>query len=230
MSIRCGSCRQSHETVAEVKVCYASDAKTHYASGVETRTDGQRPNRFAGKCTMCGRWVEAETGHITKIDGKWHVFCNTGEHLHKKTAPKQVSDRYSDIPAGHYATASPTGHNDLDFWRVDRPTEGQWAGYTFIKRVIGGRPDVPVKVVSAKKAALDAIRAAGPASASQLYGQQLGRCYRCNRHLTDETSRALGIGPDCRSQSPFHVEGEGSAHLTVREARELLEADAAKLN
>jgi hypothetical protein len=103
------------------------------------------------------------------------------------------------VPEGHYATTSRTGTNDLDFWRVDRPTEGRWAGRVFVKRVIGGRADQAVRGTEAEQA-LAAIEAAGVAEAGQLYGQQVGRCCRCNRHLTDETSRQLGIGPDCRAK------------------------------
>jgi hypothetical protein len=37
-------------------------------------------------------------------------------------------------------------------------------------------------------------------SAARRYGMELGKCSRCGRTLTDETSRAYGIGPDCRSK------------------------------
>lgn len=104
-----------------------------------------------------------------------------------------------DVPAGHYAIPSLTGNNDLDFFRVDRPTEGRWAGRTFVKRVIGGRPDSPVRGRTAREA-LTAI-AKDPGQAAFQYGQSLGRCYKCNRHLTDELSRSLSIGPDCRSKA-----------------------------
>lgn len=37
-------------------------------------------------------------------------------------------------------------------------------------------------------------------TAARRYGQELGKCSRCGRTLTDETSRAYGIGPDCRAK------------------------------
>lgn len=37
-------------------------------------------------------------------------------------------------------------------------------------------------------------------TAARRYGIELGKCSRCGRTLTDETSRAYGIGPDCRSK------------------------------
>lgn len=106
---------------------------------------------------------------------------------------------YPDVPAGRYATKSLTGNQDLDFWRVDRPTEGRWAGRTFVKRVIGGKPDSNVRGVTAREA-LNAILAMGVDESRTLFGTELGFCWKCGRHLTDETSRALGIGPDCRNR------------------------------
>jgi hypothetical protein len=37
-------------------------------------------------------------------------------------------------------------------------------------------------------------------TAARRYGMELGKCSRCGRTLTDETSRAYGIGPDCRNK------------------------------
>jgi hypothetical protein len=103
----------------------------------------------------------------------------------------------STVPAGHYAVDSATGNNDLDFYRVDCPEDGKWAGRVFVKRVIGGHPDTAVRGAEAK-AALKRIFEAGWQEAARRYGQELGRCGVCNRTLTDETSRAYGIGPVCR--------------------------------
>jgi len=121
--------------------------------------------------------------------------------LAKPHAPKAPTGNGSammpEVPAGRYATDSRTGNNDSDFWRVDRPTDGRWAGYTFVSRVIGGHEDTRVRGAEAREA-LDAIVAAGPQEAMLRYGREIGECGRCGRHLTDETSRAYGLGPDCR--------------------------------
>ena len=37
-----------------------------------------------------------------------------------------------------------------------------------------------------------------PNEAMKAFGQKMGKCGRCGRSLTDETSRRFGIGPDCR--------------------------------
>jgi len=156
-----------------------------------------RTNRFAAPCARCNNVVPEGTGSLTREGDRWVV-----RHLAACPPPRVLAEaprpEAPSVPAGHYAVRSLTGNNDLDFFRVDRPDEGRWAGYTFVKRVIGGRPDTAVRGATAR-AALAAI-AQDPDKAALAYGLELGRCFVCNRSLTDETSRALGIGPDCRGR------------------------------
>lgn len=102
----------------------------------------------------------------------------------------------ADVPQGHYAIPS-SGSNDLMFVRVDRPTEGRWAGRVFVKMVVGGKPEQPVER-DRVAGILARIVQAGVAESAALYGQEIGRCWMCNRTLTDEQSRREGIGPDCK--------------------------------
>lgn len=37
--------------------------------------------------------------------------------------------------------------------------------------------------------------------AAKRYADEIGSCYRCNKTLTDDESRRLGIGPTCRSRA-----------------------------
>lgn len=104
----------------------------------------------------------------------------------------------AQVPSGHYAIDS-SGDNDTAFYRVDNITEGRWAGRTFVKMVVGGHPDMNVRP-AAIPGILARIIDAGIETAAVRYGQEIGRCYRCNRTLTDEVSRELGIGPDCRTK------------------------------
>jgi hypothetical protein len=100
------------------------------------------------------------------------------------------------IPEGYYAVASITGNNDFDFFRIDRPDKGKWAGYTFVKRVIGGHPDVNVSKVEARKA-IAAIRQAGIDESGELYGEKMKACYKCNTSLTKHASTVLKVGRTC---------------------------------
>lgn len=103
------------------------------------------------------------------------------------------------IPSGYYAIPSLSGTNDLDFYRVKRPIVGKWTGYTFVDMVIGGKPDRDVRGKQRMYDILSAIEK-DPAQAAYRYGQEMGRCDKCNIHLTDKVSREHSRGPDCRKK------------------------------
>jgi len=195
MTVRCGK-GHDHESVADVRACYG-------VSESNVQTLNYKKNQYPGNCRLCGGKVEVEQGRVDKIDDRWQTSHLAGKcpEKPKLEAPRTLTNtsRYDVIPVGHYATDSLTGRNDLDFWRVDRPEQGQYKGRTFVKRIVGGKPDMNVSR-DTKFAALEAILELGPEGSALLYGRELGRCSRCNRHLTDETSRMFGMGPECRSK------------------------------
>lgn len=95
------------------------------------------------------------------------------------------------IADGHYAIVY---NGRTKFFRVNTPTQGKWAGYTFVQ-VQASDDYYPVKG-SPRALALSLI-AADPMDALTRYGKEIGRCGVCHRTLTDEDSRAAGIGPIC---------------------------------
>lgn len=143
------------------------------------------------KVETCGSLID---GTVVRIGTE--VFCQAQI---AKTPRATAGQPLPEVPEGFYAVTSRTGNNDLDFFSVDRPSEGRWAGYVFVKRVIGGHEDTPVRGAEARQA-LEAIASAGISESQALYGIEIGRCGVCNRHLTDEVSRSLGIGPTCRGR------------------------------
>lgn len=90
------------------------------------------------------------------------------------------------------------GRTVVKFYKVDKPTEGRWAGRTFVN-VQASDEFYPVRNPSTRQEILTLI-ARDPKAAMLRYGQELGHCGHCGRTLTDETSRALGIGPVCRGK------------------------------
>lgn len=107
----------------------------------------------------------------------------------------------SDVPAGRYAVTGDDG--TTDFYRVDRPTEGRWDGYIFVKLLLGGphghprEERVPIRNI---QTILDKVAKAGPKAASIRYGKELGSCGVCGRTLTNPESIEAGIGPVCRGK------------------------------
>jgi len=118
--------------------------------------------------------------------------------------PPRLADFAGLIPAGFYATPSRTGNNDLDFWRVNVPANGKWAGYSFASRVLGGGTWDQIRTEKLpnmqQRLALLAIREAGIEAAAQAFIDETHCCRDCGKMLTDETSRAAGRGKVCRSR------------------------------
>jgi hypothetical protein len=98
------------------------------------------------------------------------------------------------VRAGRYALVHTDG---IKFYRITEG-KGRWAGRTFIEAQASD-DHYPIRNAEARQTILAAI-AENPLEAEQRYGRELGHCSRCGRTLTDETSRAYGIGPDCRSK------------------------------
>ena len=97
-----------------------------------------------------------------------------------------------DVPAGRYAIEE---DGVLKFFHVDRPTEGKWKGFVFLK-IQASDETYPIKDRARKEFIFKAI-AHDPRAASTRYGIELGHCGVCGRTLTDPNSIALGIGPVC---------------------------------
>jgi uncharacterized protein DUF6011 len=115
------------------------------------------------------------------------------EEIRTNTVVEKFHSGTPQVPAGRYALR---GEDDVvKFYRFDKPTEGKWAGYTFLKAQ--SSDDLyPIRNQAEKNRILAAI-AEDILGAEQLYGQELGKCSRCGRTLTDETSRKRGMGLDC---------------------------------
>lgn len=107
---------------------------------------------------------------------------------------RQIAKREA-VPAGRYAIYEQAV---LKFYRVSKPTEGRWSGRIFVERQLGDDL-IPLKTHATKNAVLDQI-AQNPQEAMLRYGREIGTCGHCGRTLTNEDSRALGIGPVCRGR------------------------------
>lgn len=106
----------------------------------------------------------------------------------------------SGHPSGaRFAIKNLAGANDLSFWWVSAHKDQRGTFYK-LRQVIGGgrREEVrdPQRMIDIAKR----INEAGAREAMILFGQELGSCGHCGRELTNEESRAAGIGPVCRSK------------------------------
>jgi hypothetical protein len=96
------------------------------------------------------------------------------------------------VPDGRYALRT---DDHVAFYLVESPTQGKWAGYTFVSQQASD--DLYPMRNRAQKEGILARIAEDVKGALALYGHELGRCGVCNRTLTDDLSRERGIGPVC---------------------------------
>lgn len=125
---------------------------------------------------------------------------------HLPWAEAKAPTALPNVPKGRYAIDRPEGcpssiapNQNVLFLIVDRPTEGKWAGYTFVNWAASDNR-TPIRDKDARRLLLAAIEEADPITAMRRYGQTIGHCGACGKALTDEASILQGIGPDCRKQ------------------------------
>lgn len=151
---------------------------------------------------------------------EWPVVSDIIDGLKRsprKRQSRQGEDEF-DVPAGRYALdlvvpvadgkeafraahkAQPDRY--IAFFQVDKPTQGRWNGYTFVNRLYGAPGNFrkePVRRADQRKRILDMIQR-DPREASLRFGKEVGECGVCHSPLTNEQSRAAGIGPVCRGK------------------------------
>lgn len=126
---------------------------------------------------------------LKKLPVKVAVAYETGQ------PPSTARPSLPKVEPGRYALRDVDGYkNEVAFFKVDRPIEGRWAGQTFVKQYRSDE-ELPVRGDGARKV-LELI-AQDPKSAMILYGTETSKCGHCGRRLTDDESRARGIGPVC---------------------------------
>jgi hypothetical protein len=94
-------------------------------------------------------------------------------------------------PDGYYAVR----YNGLvGFYRFKTSKDGRWAGRQWVDRF---HSSLEGRITAVERDAVRAAVEADPVLAGAAFAQDMGCCYNCGRALTDETSRAYGIGPVC---------------------------------
>lgn len=201
-----GSNRPRYQRPAKVVEVSISERQHSYAVDLLDKRNlaaESRPawrDRLVVLCADVYRTGGAMLWELNRSQASALIDCLTALPIRERAplseAQREVAAQPVSVPAGRYAVE--VGET-LAFVQVDRPEEGRWAGYTFVTRQLA---DEFVRVSRQQATAiLEAIKAIGPAEASKRYGREIGECGVCHRTLTNEDSRANGIGPVCAAKS-----------------------------
>ena len=118
------------------------------------------------------------------------------------------------IPDGKYALPAEDGH--FVFYQIDNPTEGKWAGYTFVSQLIGSVGSWNEQRLSRQVSdGVKARIATNVEEAARMFGIKAKACSYCSSPLSNIQSRAAGYGETC-------AHNHGFSYPTEAEAREIL--------
>jgi hypothetical protein len=171
-------------------------------------------NKFAKSCELCGHDVAYMSGLAVMSQSGWSTWHLKGECIEPakpssilaKRVEAFIAEACADLDGdAYFALPSHTGNNDLDFYGfvVSRRKTGT---IYVLKRIVGGAfhhedtSNSPVMSLTEAKRVMDAIEAMDSAQwdeAQMQFAQNLGRCFHCNRILTDDESRKRGMGAKC---------------------------------
>ena len=124
-----------------------------------------------------------------------HVKTCSANHYAPPVIPRttdEIAATLPDLKRAHYALLEEGRWN---FYQVDKPQQGRWAGRTFLS-IQASDETHNIRDWDRKRSVFAAI-ALDPETALRNYGLQLGQCGVCCRTLTDPESISAGIGPVC---------------------------------
>lgn len=188
-----------------IRMAELLSAKTHQVDVVVGKATVVE-NEATARRAQAREALEAVAAHAVS-DAEKERMAKASEAARLDTRVN-VSESLAKIPEGCYALDSApdaAGKTHTVFWILDKPASGRWAGWAFLKvqqgpsegRFASIRPDYLATPACAS--VLSRI-AADPLAASRRYGRELGRCGVCSAPLTNEESRAEGIGPICKAK------------------------------
>jgi hypothetical protein len=212
----CGNCKQHHPTAQDVKACYSGRQTMVKAPGQSEFIPGPMPAFATEPATekqinYAMSLIDQHNTDSLGVTTDWQIAETMMNVIDKKSVSKtEISDLINalklcpiktppedGLPAGKYAVESNEGI--IQFWEIDKPTQGKWAGRVFINMLVGSpgswRSLRQTPRVT-RNEAMDKIKA-DPAAAARLFGIKTRTCGRCGSPLSNIRSRAAGYGKHC---------------------------------
>lgn len=215
-SIKCGQCHGTHGSVLEVRACYnigpvalgVMNNKVVAAQedqwGIQKACDDHARDKAVYAEREAAQERAAYTQEMHRDDAQRYGRVATTDHPAGVVATLRElraavkADMHSLFPTVRslrVAARLPGEGDKVRFFQINVPVRGNWAGKVFVKEQASDdfyavrSMDRQVKIL--QQVTRDLMESVA------LYGQELGECGMCHRTLTDEESRARGIGPIC---------------------------------
>lgn len=182
----------------------------------ELDTDtAQQAVDYTTRMTDAGRWTPGREGNASAWISR--MIAKVRELKARPVAAAPTNNAWAEwrtlaaalvrVGGQHgarFAVATEKGAvNELAFWWIVKHDGPQGTRY-FLRQVIGGQGATRVRMSpEAMISIAKKIQAAGPVEAMLKYGQEIGECGHCGRTLTNDESRAFGMGPKCRKGKAF---------------------------
>lgn len=184
----------SDKQVAFIEALLADVADPDAAAGARRMYEKMTADNFltGGRGGTASKFIDSLQALIKQYGSKRVAGVRPAVRTPATPATPAPRRTHAPLPAvedGYYAT--PGADGALRFYRVKTHAR---SGRVYVN--VQASDDWHDVHFSAYRAILDAV-AADPAAAARRYAAELGRCFRCNRTLTDAASRARGRGPIC---------------------------------
>ena len=218
--------QHTHETVYQSKICWGIiKPPTPRVSYRREPSATERQINYAGSLGGDTRLVT----RMTKSEASAYIDGLKSQKKERTVTQPATEDpriamirgMLDMIPDGYFALPLESG-NDYAFIRISTPKSGKYKGCRKIQTQHGDRLVVRASAWPSGAFSIYDNRVIDPLqmlisdsrSAAIKYGQEIGRCCRCGKQLTDERSRHYGIGPECVGYWPWVVEQVDSANAS----------------
>lgn len=198
-SIKCGHCGGRHPSAKDVQACYGgTTAPEQTKVPMDQKGASDRQVTYALDLLRTRVWPQTLDEQTIRAMDRRAVSTLISGLI--KAAPKpdyEVAEK-PPVPAGRYAIKDPEDGR-VNFYQVDAPTTGRWAGHVFLKRLLGSPGDYRQERVGqpAIRAAIMAVLAENPQEYAATFGRESGHCGMCMSPLTKDRSLAAGYGQKC---------------------------------
>jgi hypothetical protein len=243
----CGNCKQTGQTIDHIRSCHSAAGYTlteerpqptakRDAKPSVPLTEKQRSFLLKLSAAKIADWdgsaeQVAVIDRLSKSEASRAIsrLLDAPDQPAKSSANPALSN-FPDIPAGAYALeeswSTDTNGDGADegiavqFYKVDRPTEGRWAGRTFVKALFGAPRNWREEKLnfSVQLAVANKINKIGAEECARLFGQKSECCGSCYSPLSKQQSRAAGYGETCAGNNGFW-------YPTLAEAKVILQED-----